>query len=413
MTSQGQGVSVAEGDRLETMDMLRGVALLGVFLMNIEFFVRPLHDYGSGVPAGQGLDHVLGVLIYALVQGKFWVLFSLLFGMGFALMSSRAEAAGRPFVGLYLRRIILLGLFGAAHVLLLWVGDILLSYAITALLLLACVRLRGMPAGLAGMALYFGVGGLWLLMAVGLFFLPESIQEPVRQEMAALAASGAQAQAVYQDGSFVEAVWQRIADYQTITLSNMLFQVPIILGVFLIGRWLVDSGRLQDPAANRPFFRKLAVGGLLLGSLGVGAALALGTTFDPVEQVAQSTLALVLMTLGSLPMALGYLALLVLVSLGPMGRLLRVFVPAGRMALTLYLMQSLIASLIFYGYGLGLAEEFGRTAQVMMVVIVFALQVAFSHWWLARFRQGPLEWLWRAGTYLRWSPLRRTDTAHG
>jgi uncharacterized protein len=402
---------VTDVERLPVMDVLRGFALLGIFLMNIEFFNRALQEYGAGVAPGQGLDTVAGLAIYALVQGKFWVLFALLFGMGFALMRERARAAGRPFVGLYLRRTALLMLFGVLHITLLWVGDILLAYGISALFLLAMMWLRGRAALVVGAALYLLTSGLWLLSGVGMMFMPETMLGPVQQQMAAMVADGAQATTIYREGGFAAVTAQRIDDYVFMLTGAVVFQIPMMLGVFLVGTWLVGTGRLADPAAHRGFFTRMAVGGLVLGSAGVAAALSVGTHFDLVEQFAESTVALGLMAMANLPMALGYLGLVVLATIGPVGRWLSVLAPAGRMALTNYLMQSLVASLVFYGYGLGLFGELGRAAQVGFVVVVFAAQVAFSRWWLARFRFGPLEWLWRAGTYLTLPPMRRSADA--
>lgn len=402
---------VAERDRLGTLDLLRGFALLGVFLMNIEFFSRPMQDFSSGVAPGSGLDRALGVAIYVLVQGKFWVLFALLFGMGFALMRERAAAAGRPFVGLYLRRTALLGLFGAAHIALLWVGDILLSYALAAVPLLALLWLRGAAAGVVGMGLYALTAGFWVLSGVALMFAPAGLLEPVRQEMAAIAADGARAAAVYRDGGFIEITRQRLSDYRDLLTGAAVFQIPMMLGVFLVGGWLAGTGRLAQPSAHRGFFVKLAVGGLALGALGTAASVSIGVSFDPVEGFAAATLAMGLMALANLPLALGYLGLVVLAADGPLRRPLAWLAPVGRMALTNYLLQSVVGSLVFYGYGLGLYGEVGRSGQVALVLGVFAAQVAFSHWWLARFRFGPMEWLWRAGTYLAWPPMRRSAHA--
>jgi uncharacterized protein len=411
MIEPAPAAPTAERERLATMDILRGFALLGIFLMNIEFFNITMQQFGSGVVPGQGLDTIAGLFVHLFVQGKFWVLFALLFGMGFAIMRERARAAGRPFAGLFLRRIALLMLFGALHIALMWIGDILLAYGISALFLLALMWLRGRAALVVGALLYVGIAGLMLAWGAAMTALPESVLAAVQQEMVAMAADGAQAAAVYRDGSFTEIFGQRIEDYLSYMMTPLVFQIPMMIGVFLIGSWLVGTGRLADPTAHRGFFAKLAIGGVVLGGLGVAGAAAIGTHFDLVEQFAESTLATALNMLASLPMALGYFGLFVLAAVGPAGRWLSVLAPAGRMALTNYLMQSLVASLVFYGYGLGLFGEVGRATQVGFVVAVFAAQVAFSHWWLARFHHGPMEWLWRAGTYLRWPPMRRTTNA--
>lgn len=407
MRENHDATPVADAERLPVMDALRGFALLGIFLMNIEFFTRPLQFYAAGVSPAEGLDHLLGLAIYVFVQGKFWVLFALLFGMGFALMRQRAVAAGRPFAAMYLRRTVLLGLFGGLHILFFWVGDILLAYSIAALLLLACMALRGTAAWVVGTLLYVAMAGFWLLGGLMLLAMPDAAMVSVREQMAAMVEAGLRAAAVYRDGGFLEITRQRLDDFHQLFTGAVVFQIPMMLGVFLIGRWLVDTGKLADPLAHRGFFSALAVGGLLLGGVGIGASLSLGIRFDLIEDVAESTMATALMALGSLPMALAYLALFAMLAAGPMRRSLALLAPAGRMALTHYLLQSVICSFIFYGYGLGLYGELERTAQVGIVLVVFAAQVAFSHWWLARFRFGPMEWLWRAGTYLQRPPFRR------
>ena len=397
-----------DADRIGLMDGLRGIALAGVFAINIDFFNRPLHAMGMGIDAAAGVDRIVAIAAAALVQGKFWVLFSLLFGMGFALMAQRAEAAGRPFTAGFLRRSVLLALFGALHIVLFWVGDILLIYAIAALLLLAFLRVRGNALWVVGGLLYLIPTLLWMLFGFGIHFAPSDLRDAIAAEFAQIAAEGSAAAVVYASGDFAAITAQRLGDFRTLVLPNALFLLPTVLGVFLIGTWLVRSGRLADVAAQRRFFVRLAVAGLALGAPLVALSLAMGVDFDPVTGMGLATIAASVMMLGSLPLALGYLALFALLSLtGPGARVLAAFAPAGRMALTHYLMQSVIASLVFYGYGLGLAGEVGRAAQLGLVAAVFAAQVVFSHWWLARFRYGPMEWLWRAGTHLSRPPFRR------
>ena len=325
---------------------------------------------------------------------------------------AKAELRQQRIAGPFLRRLLLLALFGIAHIVLLWPGDILLAYALAALGLLLFAGLRGSVAGTLGAALYLGVALLWGLSGLFLLNAPEAVLADIRAGLADFAAHVDAAAVVYASGDFAAITRQRIADYRVFLGSGLVFQLPMMLGVFLIGRWLVDSGRLRDPAAHRGFFSGLALVGLLLGATGVLASLSFGTRFDAVTEAGQATLAQAWMAAGSLPLSLAYLALFVLLATTAAGaRLLGLLAPAGRMALTLYLMQSLLASLVFYGYGLGLAGELGRAAQLGFVLLVFALQLLFAHWWLARFQFGPMEWLWRAGTYGYWPPLRRFAAA--
>ncbi len=269
------------GARIGTLDGLRGFALLGIFLMNIEYFGRPLQDYVVGLPAGlEGLDLAAGWFVYAFVQGKFWVLFSLLFGMGFAVMADRAHEAGRPFLGMYLRRILLLAVFGVLHIALLWDGDILLAYAVTALPLLLFLWVRGHALWVLGAGLYVAVAGLWVLFGGLLMLAPAGSLDAMSGELEAAASQGRAAAELYANGGFEAIARQRLVSVFTYMIpSAWPFQLPSILGVFLIGAWLLRSGRMADPVAHRSFFLKLLAVCLPLAVLGIAASLAVGSHF--------------------------------------------------------------------------------------------------------------------------------------
>ncbi|MGJ4804138.1 DUF418 domain-containing protein [Luteimonas sp. SDU82] len=388
------------GQRIQALDVVRGFALLGIFLMNIEWFGRPMQAMGSGIdPSTTGLDHAAAWAVHVFVSGKFWVLFSLLFGMGFAVMSSRG-GHGAAFRGRYLRRCLALLAFGLLHAVLLWPGDILHAYAITGLLLLAFGEISNRARLVLGLGLY---GAIALMVALGGGLISLVPAEELG-EMAGMAAEmesqAVQAAGVYAHGSYPDAVLQRARDFASLSMQGLVMTVPMALGVFMLGAWLVRSGRMHDVASQRGWFARLALWTLPLGATFVALSMAVGSSFDGMREMGPMLLAQGLMMLGSLPLALGYLSLLVL-GLGAPGvsRVLGWLAPPGRMALTHYLLQSLIASTLFYGYGVGLWGQVGRAGQVLLVLAVFAMQVLTSHWWLARYRFGPMEWLWRWLTY--------------
>lgn len=397
---------VESSRRLQALDVVRGVALLGIFLMNIEWFSRPLQAMGTGIdPGATGPDRAVAWAVYVFVQGKFWVLFSLLFGMGFAVMSARG-GSGPAFRGRYLRRCAALLAFGVLHAILLWSGDILHAYAIAGLMLLALdgIDRRVWPwlgAGLYSMLALFVLAGGALLSA-----LPEA-----GATFAALAdevdADAAAVTAALAHGGWWQATAQRAHDFLAVALQGLMLLLPMALGVFMLGAWLLRSGRMDDPRAQRGWFSRLAAWTLPAGAVLMALSLAVGTHFDGMREAGPMLLANGLAMLASLPLALGYLSLLML-GLGTraLARPLAWLAPAGRMALTHYLLQSLVASTLFYGYGFGLWGQVGRAGQVLLVLVVFALQVAMSHWWLARFRFGPMEWLWRWLTYGTRPPMR-------
>lgn len=209
----------------------------------------------------------------------------------------------------------------------------------------------------------------------------------------------------FTTGRYAEVVELRARDFPEKAAGDASFAV-VLVGMFLLGAWFVRSGVMQAPERHLPFFRKLAWVALPAG-IGISlVAAAIATSHTPGNPHDGWGIARGLLMLGSLPACLGYVGLVVslLYSRGAFSRI-RVLAPMGRMALTNYLTQSLLCSLFFYGYGLG---HWGmpRGQQVLFVAAIYAAQVAFSHWWLARFQYGPMEWLWRGFTYRQVPPLR-------
>ena len=225
------------------------------------------------------------------------------------------------------------------------------------------------------------------------------------QQLAEQAAEKTEEIEIHTHGSYLDTVTLRGHQFPEKAANDAGFAI-VLVAMFLLGTWFVRSGVMQEPARHLPFFRKLALYGLPIG-IGLGLlAGAIARSHDPGERYDGWIVASGLRQLGNLPACLGYLGLVVTILYGrsPWNRI-RVLAPAGRMALTNYLMQSVICMPVFYGFGLG---QWGmpRSRQVLFVVVVFAAQVAFSHWWLARFRYGPMEWLWRGFTYRQVPALR-------
>ena len=390
---------IAASERIATLDVLRGLALLGILLMNMEAFSGPLDLSFTGIdPHWQGVDRWADGFVYIFVQGKFFTLFSLLFGAGFAVMVQRAEVAGRDFTRFYLRRSLALLGIGLLHAVLLWSGDILTTYALLSFVLLAFREAprNWLPA--LGAAAYLGAVALMLLLGVLIAMMPADAQ--AGQAASALVDIAAQRQA-YGHGTYLQAVAQRLADLRS-SLGALLIVGPQVLGMFLIGAWFARSGAIAQPQQYRRLFARLRWVAWPAGLLVMLLSVRLLANIAPGRFDMQTATAYALTALAGLLMCLGYLAWGVRWSAR-----LQWLAPAGRMALSNYLVQSLVCTLVFYGYGLGRFEQMGRAWQLLFALVLFLVQVVVSGWWLQRFRFGPVEWLWRAATYLQVPPMRR------
>ncbi|UUF02821.1 DUF418 domain-containing protein [Xanthomonas hortorum] len=399
---------IAATERIVVLDVLRGFALLGILLMNIEAFVGPLDLALTGVdPHWHGIDRVADALVYFFVQGKFYTLFALLFGMGFAVMAQRAEQAGRAFFGTYLRRTLGLLAIGLAHALLLWSGDILVTYALLALLLLATRSVPTVTLPWVAALVYCCAPGLMLLYgAAGTLTQADPAAavewKAAMTDAAQQAVANVQAQrAAYGSGTYLQATLQRWHDLQE-AMTGLSINGPAMLGMFLLGSWFVRSGAIAAPERFPRLFRTLRYGVLPLGLGVMLVSYALEPWMDPARLDLRVSGAFALSLIAGPLMSLGYAAWVV--RLAPR---LAWLAPAGRMALTNYLLQSLLCTWVFYGYGLGYFEQLPRTWQLPFALGLFALQVVLSQLWLRWFRFGPMEWLWRSVTYLRVPPMRR------
>lgn len=412
-------VPLQAGARLQALDVTRGVALLGILLMNLEGFFGPPVAAATGLDLSlQGADRWVDAGIYLLVQGKFYLVFSLLFGMGFAVMAARAQAAGRAFGAFYLRRSLgLLGI-GLAHALLLWSGDILVPYALLSLLLLVVApRVSGNALlGLAAAA--FAVMPLLLVLAGAIGSVQAASpqadgpwQQSVAQAMHDYQATLAAQRAAYAHGSWWQASMQRAHDLGETLAWLPLFSLPI-LAMFLLGAWAVRSGVVDHPQAHARLYAALRRVGLPVGLVLMLASFLLSPQILMLAPDMREGAAAALGMLAAGLMCLGYFAWIVQGLASPgWARRLAWLAPAGRMALSNYLAQSLVCTTLAYGYGVGLFERVPRSAQLVLALALFAVQVLASRWWLARFRFGPVEWLWRSLTYLRPQPMRVADTA--
>jgi len=410
---------VQQAERIQIVDILRGFALFGILLVNMAFFSHPFQSLlFPPDPAMPWYDRGAKWLIHFLGEGKFYSLFSLLFGLGLILLMARIEGRGGRFVPLYLRRLLVLLGIGAIHAFLIWMGDILILYALLGFLLILFRKAR--PRTLLIWAVILIAGPiLFNAVATGLVALGRSVPEGAEQinqifaqVEAGYVADLERANRVYATGNFLEITAQRAYDYSSMGMISFFVLGFNVLAMFLIGVWFGKRQMFQDLEANRSRFRKLLLWGLGLGIVGNVTYATLIMTLPRFEPSWPLLLAIAAQGVGAPLLCLAYVSALCLLALRPAWTArLKVLAPVGQMALTNYLMQSVICTLIFYGYGLGLFGQVGPALGILLTVVIYLVQIPISHWWMKRFRYGPAEWLWRSLTYLKAQPMRRPSTS--
>ena len=402
-------------ERIESIDVLRGFALLGILVVNIQSFAMIEAAYLIPTTYGDfsGANFWVWAFTHVLADQKMMTIFSMLFGAGIVLMTGNRERAGRPPAAAHYRRMAALLLFGLIHAYGLWYGDILFTYAVCGMLAYPLRRLRPawlLPIGVALLAVGSGVSLLsgWSVR----FWPPEMVAE-------FNASSMPPPQAVADELATYRGGWLRQMDHRLPSaLTFQAFILPVwgvwrVLGLMLVGMALFKAGVFS---AARPvrFYVSLACAGFLVGIPVV--------VYGAYRNFAEDWRPLYAYFVGmefnywaSVAVALGWVALVMLLckagpraaaATGPLAAV-------GRMALTNYLLQTVICTTIFYGHGLGLFGRVQRVGQLAIVVAVWALQLILSPVYLRYFRMGPAEWLWRWMTYLRAPPLRRGRSGTG
>lgn len=398
--------SSAPSGRDHAIDALRGFALLGILLVNAGSFASTYFGVDVPDPAfSRPVDHAVRWLVSLVFETKFYLLFSLLFGYSFALQMDSAARAGSAFVPRFMRRLGGLALLGLAHAWLLFAGDILLTYAILGLVLLALRGLRPSTAVALALALLLASTAGWGLLAWLLAHAPLA-ELPVAE----LHAKAQQAAQAYR-ASVVDAVAQRGRDMAEGAWFVLAFvQAPCALAMFLLGLAAQRSGFLVRVAQQPERLRRWVVACLPLGAAGaLFYASAQGSTGVRLpEHVGLAALAV---DLGTAPLlTFVYVAgLLWALRSGRAGhRLGALLAPAGRMALSNYLLQSVVGALVFTAYGLALVGRVAPWQVVVGALALYAAQLALSRRWMATHAYGPAEWLLRAFTLWQRPAWRRT-----
>ena len=407
---------VSAHERIDLIDVVRGFALFGVLLANLVWITTDvvLTDARLSQLPTEPLDRLVEPLVAFLVDHKFYTLFSFLFGLGFAIQLSRAEERSHNVVAVYARRVSILAVIGLLHIALIWYGDILLLYAVGGLGLLVVRHWNARLLMVLAVTL-----ALFARAAVGVFPLVAGPSGRPQVDAVAQEDADKERKLAIFDGASYRAIALENASfyYRDIVAGSVgLFLLPQVFARFIFGLYVGRRNWAQRTAELQPALRRLLPWTIAVGVVGNGTmividhlqhAKVLGTDSYWVHAAAPVEEA------GILALALAYLSALVLLfhSGAAWRRRLGYLAPVGRMALTNYLTHSVLYFVLFTGVGFGLYGEVGPAACVALAIIIFTAQLAFSRWWLAHYRFGPAEWVWRTLTYGQRQPMRASVPA--
>ena len=393
--------------------MVRGFALFGVLLVNM--FNFGAYSIAWNEPGNELAFSVMRFFF----ETKSWRLFSFLFGFGFALQMIRAEERGSQFAPVYLRRLIILFAIGAAHVTI-YRGDILMQYAELGLLL---VLFRNVSPKLLLILSVCLVAVFPIGRAATSFLEPTQIAASVDYSVRLEAEKAELEEARRTHVRAVGSLREVMADNAKLEnpfggLLGPESSLPVF-AMFLLGLYAGRQRIFHDITGNMQLIRRVFWWGLPIGLACMGAERVLNATTgyavfrDQQTTVVPQFFGDVIFAYGSTLLALGYAAGITLLAQHDRGRrLLAPLGAAGRMALTVYLSGSLMFGTLFYGFAFGKAFYLGPAAVTRYAVLFFAIQIMFAVWWTNRFRFGPMEWLWRALTYLKLPPMRLAERSH-
>ena len=404
-------VSISE--RSDILDTLRGLALLGVLLDNVfgftgwGFLTQANREALSTWPA----DGIIGLLEQTFINGKFYSLFSLLFGIGFSIILIRNEQKGINPLKIFYRRLFILLIIGAGHLFLLWEGDILFLYALIGMLLplfrkCSDKTLLIWAVALIASPILFDIVSVFFHYKNGNFL--EAMAQSIDKKTG-LPIDDTYGQYLYKDGSG----WQEWRNWQA---SGWLYRysyildsnrIPKVLGMFLIGFY---AGRKMIYANLENYvsiFKLLRRWGFIIG---IPSAIAC-TYFEFFGKHIPDAMGLahtIFYAISVVPLCLAYVSVICLQWIKMKGNSKwKILAPMGRMALTNYLLQTILGITIYYGIGLGFGGNIGPTIFIPVSLGVYVLQIIYSTWWLKYFNYGPFEWIWRMLTYGKILPLKK------
>ncbi|QQK80683.1 DUF418 domain-containing protein [Salicibibacter cibi] len=395
---------IAPNERIHTLDIIRGIAILGIVLANMMHFksLAQLNSFifvdGHQLPDGL-FNQFSTLFITFFVEGKFYPMFSLLFGLGFYIFYERLLQKDLRANRVFSRRLTFLIILGLIHLIFFWHGDILFTYGVTGFFLLFFISRHPKTMMIWSVVLlavsslvvsfFMAMNGWFMQFGEQTGIIPASEFQEMNEETLTVMA----------EGGFWEIVGFRFSE-SIFTVFGNIFVVPTILPLFLIGLYMGKTGMFHDVGAHLGRWKKICIHSLWIGLLFSVLTTAMMHDLTPIPAYIAYGLGFGMRIFTGPILMLFYVsALVLLLRKETRQKIMKPFASVGRMALTNYLMQTLILVFIFHGYGLGLFGQVGSGAGLLISVGVYVLQIIISTLYLKTFNQGPMEALWRKWTY--------------
>jgi uncharacterized protein len=392
-------------ERIEVLDVIRGFAILGIFLVHMPLWFGFPGMYLEMLGALQSMwtnvwDTTASSFVNLFVLGKFYTMFSFLFGLGFVIFYERAKARSSRATLLFYKRLFVLMVIGLLHAFFIWHGDILVAYALFGLLLPLFFSRKLKTILIWAAVFIFLFVSIVSLGILGISMMDEvtlsAVMQPIIERMKGYMDSSIYA---YGQGNFAAIMAQRTADtlFGYGQLWAMFF---LVFPLFLLGVYVGKRGIFQNIEANLSFIKKAWKWGLIIG---LSMSIVKFITADQINNFLPNIHTLIFYVssiLGDTGLSIFYMTSIILLFQSKNWMLkLKPFGYVGRMALSNYLFQSIIATMIFYNYGLGLYGQIGPALGLLFVVVIFIGQILISKYWLERYQFGPMEWVWKSLTY--------------
>lgn len=408
---------VSNNERESFMDVLRGFAILGIFIANITGFSWYFADSGNTGPyLLPQWDPKMSFLHHMLVEGKFYSIFSLLFGWGIALQFKRANEKGMNALPIIKRRLCFMLLFGGIH-LLLWPGDIVFLYAMLGFMLLPFRKLSNKALLITGTLFFlspiliYAAKSYWQWLNWPVDFMGATAAKLDKKILHTSLSSEKEVAAYLKNASWWDALKANVSGaFYRYGYLFFVSRFPKVLGVFLIGYALGRSNFYNYVSTHKKILYYIIVVGLLVG-LPANYMLAhymsnnMGDYWQLKTKGLYQTIAY---ALGVVPLAMVYVAVFVLAYQTTVGKkILNPLAPVGKMAFSNYIFQTVVGSVVFLGAGLGYIGQVGTVYGTLFAFLVFIVQIIISNFWLRYFNYGPVEYLWRSATYKKWQVMRK------